>query len=363
MDNLSPATGLLNTKQHYQVLDGLRGIAAITVVVFHFWEIAVPDPSNNFIVHAYLAVDFFFCLSGFVIAYAYDSKLKAIGLKTFFKLRLIRLHPLVLIGSVVGIISFIFDPFSDLWMKYSDNLLIMFIASCLMIPYAMVRERYFNIFHLNAPSWSLFWEYIANLIYGLILIRVGKKVLWVLAVIGALWLFREARLSTNLGVGWSGDNFWGGGVRAFYPFVAGILIYRMNFIIPSRLGFLATGALLMLAFLFPFINDYNWIIEPLIVIFYFPLLVAVGAGTVAGARAEKICEFAGHISYPLYMIHYPFIWIFFSYVETYKPAISEMAIIAAVGTILLTALAYVVLMKIDIPIRKWLKDKWITNPN
>ena len=86
-------------KQHYEILDGLRGIAAVSVVVFHFMEIAVPDYSDSFIAHAYLAVDFFFCLSGFVIAYAYDSRLRQIGVGMFFKLRLIRLHPLVIVGS------------------------------------------------------------------------------------------------------------------------------------------------------------------------------------------------------------------------------------------------------------------------
>ena len=70
MNSSTPPTTLLKTKQHYEILDGLRGIAAVAVVIFHFMEIAVPDYEHSFIAHAYLAVDFFFCLSGFVIAYA-----------------------------------------------------------------------------------------------------------------------------------------------------------------------------------------------------------------------------------------------------------------------------------------------------
>lgn len=90
----------IKTKQHFEILDGLRGIAAISVVIFHFMEFVVPDYNKSFIAHAYLAVDFFFCLSGFVIAYAYDNKLKNLGNTLFFKLRLIRLHPLVVIDRL-----------------------------------------------------------------------------------------------------------------------------------------------------------------------------------------------------------------------------------------------------------------------
>ncbi|MDJ1473349.1 acyltransferase family protein [Cytophagaceae bacterium DM2B3-1] len=119
----------LKTTQHFAILDGLRGIAAIAVVIFHFMEIIFPDPSKNFIAHAYLAVDFFFCLSGFVIAYAYDQKLPQIGIATFFTLRLIRLHPLVLIGSIIGLLSFVFDPFSNLFAKYTGQSILLFITS------------------------------------------------------------------------------------------------------------------------------------------------------------------------------------------------------------------------------------------
>ena len=142
---------LLKSRQHFEVLDGLRGIAAIAVVIFHFMEIAVPDYSKSFIAHAYLAVDFFFCLSGFVIAYAYDQRLDKIGKLAFLKLRLIRLHPLVITGSLIGLGMFIFDTFSNLYRDYADKTFGMFISSCLMIPYPLVKERYFNLFHLDPP--------------------------------------------------------------------------------------------------------------------------------------------------------------------------------------------------------------------
>jgi peptidoglycan/LPS O-acetylase OafA/YrhL len=177
----------LQTRPHFEMLDGLRGIAAVAVVVFHFMEIAVTDLSKNFITHAYLAVDFFFCLSGFVIAYAYDSRMPGMGLGTFLKLRLIRLHPLVVTGALLGLLSYFLDPFSSLSKQYGAGQgLLMFLDSCLMIPYPIIKERYYNLFHLNPPTWSLFYEYIANLFYALVLCRASKKLLWMLLIIATI---------------------------------------------------------------------------------------------------------------------------------------------------------------------------------
>ncbi|MDJ1506282.1 acyltransferase [Xanthocytophaga agilis] len=352
-------SSLLKTTQHFAILDGLRGIAAIAVVIFHFMEIIFPDPSKNFIAHAYLAVDFFFCLSGFVIAYAYDQRLPQISIATFFKLRLIRLHPLVLIGSVIGLLSFIFDPFSNLFDKYSGQSVLLFVTSCLMIPYPIVGERFFNLFHLNPPSWSLFWEYVANIAYAFILVRLPNKIIWVLVIISAVAIVYESYISGSLIVGWSGDNILGGAIRVSYSFIIGILVYRSKWIIQSRLGLIPVGILLMLSFLAPFVKSVNWLVDPLIVLFYFPFLVALGAGARLSSTLTKVCNFAGEISYPLYMTHYPFMWIFLSYVEAKKPTFDQMILIAVVGTVLLIVWAYLIMILLDIPFRTYLKNKLI----
>ncbi|KAA8476809.1 peptidoglycan/LPS O-acetylase OafA/YrhL [Arcticibacter tournemirensis] len=343
------------TRPHFKILDGLRGVAALTVVIFHFMEISVPDYNDSFIAHAYLAVDFFFCLSGFVIAYAYDHKFLKMGSWAFLKARLIRLHPLVIIGSVIGLLVFVFDPFSNLYLKYSDDLLVMFLSSCLMIPYPLVHERYFNLFHLNPPTWSLFWEYVANIGYALFLVKVKNKTLWMLTVLAAFLLVYEAHRSGYLGVGWGGDNIIGGGIRVFYSFLAGILVYRSKWIIHSRMNFITVSLLLLAVFLHPFMKDLNWIVEPLIVIFGFPFLVALGAGAQLPASLASLCKWSGDISYPLYMVHYPFVWLFMSYVEKNKPGMNEMTIITIFGVIGLVVFAYLIMVLMDIPLRRWLK--------
>jgi peptidoglycan/LPS O-acetylase OafA/YrhL len=275
----------------------------------------------------------------------------------FFKLRLIRLHPLVIIGSVIGLLAFIFDPFSKLYSTYGNGqTLLMFITSCLLIPYPIVHERYFNLFHLNPPTWSLFWEYIANIFYVLIIFKLRNKMIWILLLLAAIGIGYEAHRYRYIGVGWGGDNILGGGIRVFYSFLAGILIYRSNYIIKSRLGFIGVGLLLTVAFFIPFTNKTSWITDIISVIIYFPFVIALGAGAQLTSSLSKLCKFLGDISYPLYMIHYPFLWLFLSYMEANKPTENQMAIIIPLAVTALIAFAHIVLRFLDQPIRKYLKN-------
>lgn len=351
-------TELLNTKKHFETLDGLRGIAAIAVVVFHFMEFAAPKYEDSFIGHGYLAVDFFFCLSGFVIAYAYDQKIKRIGFGRFLKLRLIRLHPLVVIGSVIGLVAFVFDPYSNLYHQYGlKNAILMFISGSTLIPYPLVQERYFNLFHLNPPTWSLFWEYIVNIFYALLFYRLKRYGLLLLTIAAAFLLCYESYKSGYIGVGWSGDNFWGGGIRVLYSFLAGMCVYRFKWIIRNRLGFLLISILLLASFLVPYTEPTAPFVDPLIVILYFPLIVALGAGISLEGTSKKVCEFSGAISYPLYMVHYPILWLFLSYLEKYPLSMDQMWVVIPIGTLLLIVFAYIIMIGLDIPIRKYLRRK------
>lgn len=230
----------------------------------------------------------------------------------------------------------------------------MFVTSCLLIPYPLVHERYFNLFHLNPPTWSLFWEYIANIVYAVVLYKLRNKVLWVLTILAATALCYEAYQSGNLGVGWGGDNISGGGIRVSYSFLAGMLVYRSGWTIRSRLRFVSMSILLLLAFLFPYADNINQITDPLIILFYLPFLVALGAGAVLTPRLTPVCRFSGEISYPLYMVHYPFIWIYFSFIEQRKPSMTQLEIIIPLAVLLMIALAYMIMVYVDVPIRKYL---------
>src|SRR5438270_4072000 len=133
--------GILKTKQHFEILDGLRGIAALGVVIFHFMEWVFSDYSQSFIGHGFLAVDFFFCLSGFVIGYAYDNRIWKMGVREFFKSRLIRLHPLVVLGSVLGLLGFFLDPFASPIAYGAGKFALLFVCSLFLIPLPLMKER------------------------------------------------------------------------------------------------------------------------------------------------------------------------------------------------------------------------------
>ncbi|HEY3372727.1 MAG TPA: acyltransferase [Prolixibacteraceae bacterium] len=357
MDKKSISSDILQTKQHFEILDGLRGIAALGIVIFHFMEWVFPEVSKNFIGYGFLAVDFFFCLSGFVIGYAYDNRIGEMGVKEFFKSRLIRLHPLVVLGAVLGLLGFLFDPFASHSEIYrTGKLFLLFICTAFLIPFPVMKDRAFNLFGLNAPSWSLFWEYVANIVYAFILCKLNRRYLSVLAVIAAAALCFVSYHSGNLLGGWAKDNFWDGSARISYSFLAGLLIYRFNWIIKNQLGFIGLAILLFLVFVMPYFK-YNWLAESLVVLFYFPLLVSLGAGSTLSMGSKSLCVFSGKISYPLYMTHYAAIWVFGNYYTSNKPTTLELSIVIISGVILLVGFAYLVMVLYDIPIRRYLTSK------
>lgn len=357
MNTSQSTTGALETKQHFEILDGLRGVAAFAVVVFHFMEWIYTDPSQNFIGHGFLAVDFFFCLSGFVIGYAYDDRIAKMGLRNFFISRIIRLHPLVIAGSILGLFSFLFDPFGGHLELYSTGKIILtFICSIFLIPLPVIADRGFNLFSFNAPAWSLFWEYIANIFYAFVLYRIGRSFLLVLTILSAIAICYVGYNSGNLLGGWSGPTFWDGCARISYSFLAGLLIYRSNWIIKNKLGFGGLTMLLLLAFIMPF-SELNWVSEPLVVLLYFPLLISLGAGAVLKPGLKKACIFSGKISYPLYMTHYAVLWMFGNYYTNYKPDTTQLTLIVISAVILLVGFAYLVMVIYDIPVRNYLNNK------
>ncbi|MFT4023286.1 MAG: acyltransferase [Flavihumibacter sp.] len=347
------------TRPHIKILDGLRGIAAIAVVVFHFMEFVFPDYADSPVSHGFLAVDFFFCLSGFVIGYAYDNRVKEMGTWAFFKRRLIRLHPLVVFGGILGFVTYFCDPFGlNPFTETNSQLFLLFLATFLLIPFPVMDNRLYNLFGMNAPSWSLFWEYVANIVYALLLCRISKKLLWVLVVVSARWLIYAASVPFGLLNGWGKAGCWVGMPRVSFSFLMGLLIYRSGWKIPNKLGFPGLAVLSALLFVVPY-TAFDYIYDPLLAIIYSPLLICLGIGATLKPAFEKICRFSGDISYPLYMTHYWYIWWFGDYLKACNPSVAEMAWITVAGTIGLIAFSWAVLKLVDEPIRRWLtrRDK------
>jgi peptidoglycan/LPS O-acetylase OafA/YrhL len=187
---MSTNTNSVSSKPHYKSLDGLRGVAAVVVLLFHIFEAYTLDPYEKFVNHGYLAVDFFFVLSGFVIGYAYDDRWKTMSFGNFFKRRLVRLHPMVIIGMVLGAVLFYFGAspeFSLIAGVPVWKLLLYLVLGIFLIPTppSVDIRGWQEMYTLDAPCWSLFYEYIANILYGLFIRKFSTKLLSVLVFLAA----------------------------------------------------------------------------------------------------------------------------------------------------------------------------------
>ena len=369
-----------DSKPHYALLDGLRGVAALLVVWYHVFEgfqFAGNKPVINFINHGYLAVDFFFILSGFVVGYAYDNRWgKTLTLGGFFRRRLIRLQPMVIMGAVIGAASFLISGMerwdgthATLWLTF-----LAFVCGCLMLPAlpGMPREVRGNgeMFPLNGPCWSLFFEYIGNIVYALLIRRLSTRLLAVLsfALCCALTWFAVTDQSGygSIGVGWTVDrtNILGGTLRMLCPFTMGLLLSRIFKPMKNVRGaFWISAALLLAIFHVPYIYSdgalsLNGVFEAACIIGVFPLEVWYAAsGKTTDEASTRICRFLGDISYPLYIVHYPIMYAFYMWlIKTRQYTLHETwpAALAAVASSIV--LAWLCLKLYDMPVRKWLRN-------
>ncbi len=349
-----------SSKQHYVILDFLRGIAALIVLIFHYTEYTNPDFTKNLVAHGFLAVDFFFCLSGFVIGYAYDDRMKGMGIKQFFTNRLIRLHPLVILGSVLGIVLyFVFPWSSDALAPGWGNIVLATVLSLLLIPSnnllnsASTGVDRPDLFPLNSASWSLFFEYIANIFYAFALCRIKRGWLIPIAVLGAGWLGLLGSKTGILVGGWDISTFWVGMARVTFSFTAGLLIFKYNLVIRHKMGALLPTGLLLVALMFPHL-DKDWLTELACVVLLCPLIVSLGAGTSGSGRLQGVYEFVGRMSYPVYIMHYPVVVAFGNYYLANKPEGTPLVMMVVALILLNLAIAYASLRWFDEPVRRWL---------
>lgn len=381
MSNIS-ASAFSDTKAHYDLLDGLRGVAALMVIWYHVFE-GFAFASNSAIEtlnHGYLAVDFFFILSGFVIGYAYDGRWgKSLTMKDFFKRRLIRLHPMVIMGAVLGAITFCIQGSVQWGGTHVAISMIMLSLLCTIffIP-AMPGVGYEvrgngEMFPLNGPCWSLFFEYIGNILYALFIRRLSNKALTVFVVLlgVALAAFAVFNVSTygNIGVGWTldGVNFLGGSLRMLFPFSLGMLMSRNFKPMKVKGAFWICAIALIALFSVPYLEGLeplcmNGVYEAFCVIVAFPIILWIGAsGTTTDEQSTKICKFLGDISYPVYVIHYPLMYLFYAWlIENQLYTLGETWHVALCVFILSIILAYLCLKLYDEPIRKYLAKRLLS---
>lgn len=378
--SMEKSNALLGTKPHFALLDGLRGVAALLVVWYHVFEgFAFAEGFNGagdgvitVINHGYLAVDFFFLLSGFVMGYAYDDRWrKGFTVREFFRRRLIRLHPMVAFGAVFGALTFLLGG-AQQWDGTPvafHFVLLALIAGCFMIP-ALPSVGYEvrgngEMFPLNGPSWSLFFEYIGNILYALAIRRLSTR--WLTLLVGLLGLLLAGFALTDpsgygcIGVGWTldGVNFCGGLLRMTFPYTLGLLMSRH--FKPCRIkgAFMLSTLLLLLLFHVPYIASessicLNGLYELFCIMVMFPLIVWFSASAATGTPSqEALYHGLGQLSYPLYLIHYPVMYLFYAWLireQRYSLADSwQVALPLYAGCVLFGWLVY---KYYEAPVRK-----------
>lgn len=377
------------SKPRFEILDGLRGVAAMIVVAFHLFETYSPGPDEQILNHGYLAVDFFFVLSGFVIGYAYDDRWgRGMTIWNFFKRRLIRLQPMVVLGTLIGAFWFYFGsaPGFELVMQtpWWKLLLILVLVSVMFpTPPSMDIRGWQEINPLNGAQWSLLWEYVANILYALVIRRLSTVVLAVFVCLSALLTIdlalnldtfgllearSYARYTVIGGFGLTPDQIYIGICRLLYPFFGGLLLYRLGRLrINLRRGGMTLCSLAVAATLVvPHIGgqEHEWLNGlycALIILFVYPAIVAAGAGSeLKGRRTTAVCKFLGMISYPLYITHYPVIYVQMNWAARHADAPLGTHIWVAVSIFLASiAVAYASVKVYDIPVREWLTAKFL----
>ncbi len=382
----------VDSRPHYELLDGLRGVLALMVVWYHVFEgfAIVRGTGIETFNHGHIGVDFFFMLSGFVISYAYDDRWRSsvstpLTLGNFFKRRLIRLHPMLVMGAVIGVVTFLIqggvtwqgENIPLPWVVVALVLTILFVPAYAGAGYEVRGNG--EMFPLNGPAWSLFFEYIGNILYALFIRHLSTRVLACLVgITGVAWTWFSVTDVSGydcLGVGWATNsiNFCGGLLRMMFPFTLGMLMARKFRPSNVRGTFWMISALLFGLFSVPAIPadivpgvqgiSWNSVFELLCVMVIFPIMLWFAASdSMSDGTSRKVCTFLGNISYPLYIVHYPVMYLFYAWlIDNRHCTLGATWPIVILVLCINIALAYACLKLYDEPVRRWLTKRFLSH--
>jgi peptidoglycan/LPS O-acetylase OafA/YrhL len=298
-------------RRYFISLDGIRGVAAIAIVMLHAKRLLF---GNGISVENFLAVDIFFILSGVVITNAYEHRLQSgLAVREFIKIRLIRLYPLYILGTVIGLYNVLAGFSHD---DYTGYLPLGVVLALMMLP----DPTLFLVFPFNPPAWSLFYELLVNIVYAAVFRFLTLRVLAAIMAVSALGLavILVFGHDHNLSVGWNAKSFSGGLVRVAYSFFAGVLLYRLFARRILVLGqhwwtglmpwiILGVVALVLGAIPPAAVRPYY---EFAVVVFLFPAVVYCALWVKPEGVSARVCKVLGSVSYAVYAIHYPLYWLF-----------------------------------------------------
>jgi peptidoglycan/LPS O-acetylase OafA/YrhL len=312
MSDFNLSTGTLTARAadirlHFQGLDFLRGVAAICVVMFH-----ISSRLNllGLFNHGYLAVDFFFILSGFIVARAYGGRLRSgeLSFKSFVLIRLIRLSPMVVFGTIVAGFVDLFRTGDFTFTHHLSDIYVAAVMSCLYLPLFWPTTLEQTTFPLNGPVWSLFFELFANFAFvPVIRLRRSKQLFWSAALVSLGILVFASRRNGDVQFGTHTGTFLLGFPRVIWSYSVGILLADANLRLPSLNKWFYAVAV-TLVFMCPGLsNGLNAWFDVVAVGLVLPAIVLGAANCKAARRFSTISKMSADASYPLYAVHYPFV--------------------------------------------------------
>jgi peptidoglycan/LPS O-acetylase OafA/YrhL len=325
----------------YVTLDGMRGLAAIAVALFHFDIYLMP--------HGYVAVDFFFVLSGFVLYRSYLPRFhEGLGVGRFMAQRFARLYPLFLLGLMLGMAVAVQQMLAgNHQAPSSSDLATTMLFNGVMLP----SPAGLPFYPLNVPSWSLFFEIVANLALIVLIFRLPRLALGAICAVSALGMvpiiFENG--SANIGALWGehGIAF----MRTAFSFTLGVIIATLpeGHARPSGWLGLACIAAIGLLLALPVPTDWIAAYDLAIILFFSPLLVFTGTRFEPVRFAAPTAAFIGEVSYALYAVHW-------SFIEPMRSAVRYIGLsplpAAALFLAIMLGAAYAAVRWYDLPLRR-----------
>lgn len=346
-------------KNTFSTLDGMRGIAAIFVLILHtgaYW-------GNITFHHSYLAVDLFFLLSGFVIAHAYEMKLatKKISVNQFIGIRMIRLYPMYFISALIAsafVVGKYIAGVSD-EDGYLSKLILSIVLTFSFLP--SVLPGSILLFPLNTPYWSVFYEVIINITYAFLRPKFTNKILlMIVCVLGTLMILIAAlHGSLGAGVSWRPTSIAAGITRSGFGILLGVYLYRVgqSYMVSLVQSVWILLGLITLVFMMPDLGKFNGLFDIFAVFIIFPICIVLGVRCKCRSATDNVFSVLGRASYPVYLIHVPMASIVYSFsgelIERYAPL---SGVVFVIGLIIVS----IQIEKIyDIPLRRYLTKKFI----
>ena len=289
-----------STPVHVEALDGLRGVAAISVMLYHAWV------GNS---HGWMAVDFFFCLSGFVLALAYERKLSAgLSVSRFMSWRVIRIYPMLFIGGVFGLILWRSgEGAAYLATASASNFLLAYIAHLLLFPYFGGHKAY----PFNNVQWSIFYELLVNIVYALLIPVLKFRILFAIVIASGLLLALRAFQIGTVNLGFELDHLDVALARTIFSFFLGVLLYQLRDTLTQhlpRVSFWWLAAVLLVLASLHSLNHPFASMEPLRQIITIELInPAIILLALICITRGPLVRWLGVLSFPLYAIHAPLV--------------------------------------------------------